>query len=89
MADEFLVLGLGDELMKVGKSYILLGVAPTADQARALAEALPASAASRIVIAQRHALVRRIPAVRLEDLDDSLVDTPPPAGATSRKEASS
>ncbi|PFG44513.1 hypothetical protein ATJ88_3238 [Isoptericola jiangsuensis] len=89
MADEFLVLGLGDEHMKVGKSYLLLGVAPTAAKARELAEELPAATASRVVIAQRHALVRRVPAVRLEDLDDSLVDTATSARATSRKEASS
>lgn len=76
MSEEVLVFNVGDSntSMKVGKSYLLLGVAESEAAARRLVENLPATAGSKVVIVQRKALVLRIPAVRLEDLDDPVAE---------------
>ncbi|MGE0134543.1 MAG: hypothetical protein AB7L91_08670 [Dehalococcoidia bacterium] len=76
MSDEVLVFNIGDESahMKVGKSYLLLGVAGTEEEARALAASLPASAGSKVVIVTKRAVLRRVPAVRLEDVDEDVAE---------------
>lgn len=81
MAEEVLVFNVGDETsrMKVGKSYLLLGVAQSEQQARQLAESLPANAGSKVMLLTKKAVIRRIPAVRLEDLDESATEQPPPS----------
>lgn len=78
MADEVLLFNIGDESahMKVGKSYLLLGVATSDKEARALAEALPANAGSKVVIVTKQAVIRRVPAVRLEDMHENATDDP-------------
>jgi hypothetical protein len=75
MADEVLIFNVGDDSsrMKPGKSYVLLGVAKTEEGARELAASLPASAASKVVVVAKRAVLRRVPAVRLEDLDENVV----------------
>ena len=74
MTDEFLIFNVGDEntRMKVGKSYLLLGVAKNEKDARELVEGLPAAAASKVVILAKKAVVRRVPTVRLEDIDENV-----------------
>ena len=76
MAEEYLVFNIGDvsTRMKVGKSYLLLGVATSDKGARELVESLPAATASKVLIVARKAVVRRVPAVRLEDVDESVLD---------------
>jgi len=76
MSEEILVFSVGDPSasMKVGKSYLLLGVAASEAEARTLAESLPATSGSKVVIVQKRAVVRRIPAVRLEDVDEPVVE---------------
>ena len=78
MADEVLLFNIGDEsaLMKVGKAYVLLGVATSEKEARELAESLPANAGSKVVIVTRRAVIRRVPAVRLEDLQEDATEPP-------------
>lgn len=76
MAEEFLLFNVGDEStrMKVGKSYLLLGVAESEEAARELAEALPATSASKVAILWKQAVIRRVPTVRLEDIDEVLTE---------------
>jgi hypothetical protein len=76
MAAEMLIFNIGDESarMKVGKSYLLLGVAQSEQEARELAESLPANAGSKIMLLERRAVIRRIPAVRLEDIDEGATE---------------
>lgn len=72
MAEEVLIFNIGDEStrMKVGRSYLLLGVAQSEHEARELAASLPANSGSKIILLAKRAIIRRIPAVRLEDLDE-------------------
>ena len=74
MSEEYLVFSVGDltATMKVGKPYPLLGVAASEAGARELLESLPPSAASKVIIVEKKAVVRRIPSVRLEDIDESV-----------------
>jgi hypothetical protein len=76
MAEEILIFNVGDESarMKVGKSYLLLGVAASEKEARALMESLPINAGSKVVLAVKQAVLRRVPAVRLEDVDERLIE---------------
>ncbi len=73
---EVLVFNIGDESarMKVGKSYLLLGVTGSVDEARELAESLPANAGSKVVIVTKDSVLRRIPAVRLQELDEQVAE---------------
>lgn len=75
MAEEVLVFNVGDDSahMKAGKSYVLLGVTESEEKARELAASLPANAGSKVVILAKRAVIRRVPAVRLEDLDESVI----------------
>ena len=76
MAAEMLIFNIGDESarMKVGKSYLLLGVAQSEQEARELAESLPANAGSKIMLLEKRAVIRRVPAVRLEDVDEGATE---------------
>jgi len=76
MAEEMLIFNIGDESarIKVGKSYLLLGVAQSEQEARELAESLPANAGSKVILLAKRAVIRRIPAVRLEDLDENATE---------------
>jgi hypothetical protein len=71
-----LIFNIGDESarMKVGKSYLLLGVAQSEQEARELAESLPANAGSKIMLLEKRAVIRRVPAVRLEDVDEGATE---------------
>lgn len=76
MADQVLLFNVGDESasLKVGKSYLLLGISASVEDARELASTLPANAGSKVVIVTREALLRRIPAVRLEDVEENAAE---------------
>ena len=76
MAHEVLLFNVGDEpaRMKPGKSYVLLGVASSEEEARQLAAELPANAGSKVVIVTKQAVLRRVPAVRLEELDEDVTE---------------
>ena len=76
MAAEMLIFNIGDESarMKVGTSYLLLGVAQSEQEARELAESLPANAGSKIMLLEKRAVIRRVPAVRLEDVDEGATE---------------
>jgi hypothetical protein len=76
MAEEMLIFNIGDESarIKVGKSYLLLGVAQSEQEARELAESLPANAGSKVILLAKRAVIRRVPAVRLEDLDENATE---------------
>lgn len=76
MPDEMLLFNIGDDAatMKVGKSYMLLGITSSEEEARQLAESLPANAGSKVVIVTRRSVLRRIPAVRLEELDEGVTE---------------
>ncbi len=76
MADEVLLFNVGDDSarMKIGKAYVLIGVASSEQAARELAETLPANAGSKVVIVTKQAVLRRVPAVRLEELDENVAE---------------
>lgn len=73
MAAEFLILNIGNENAKIGASYTLLGVAASEQEARAQLAALPTASASKVVILEKTAVIRRTPSVRLEDLSEDLI----------------
>ena len=77
MAAEFVIVNLGSEAPKVGSSYTILGVAESEAAARTLLGTLPATAASKVVILQKVAVVRRMPSVKLEDLQEDLFPAQP------------
>ncbi|KQR16019.1 hypothetical protein [Cellulomonas sp. Leaf334] len=76
MAEEVLIFNIGDDSarMKVGKTYLLLGVAKSEQEARALAESLPANVGSKVTLLAKRAVIRRVPAVRLEVLDEDAAE---------------
>jgi hypothetical protein len=39
-----------------------------------LAESLPANAGSKVILLAKRAVIRRVPAVRLEDLDENATE---------------
>lgn len=73
MSAEFVILNLGSDAAKVGASYTLLGVADSEAAARTLLSNLPTATASKVAILEKKAIIRRVPSVKLEELNEELL----------------
>lgn len=73
MAAEFVILNLGSDPAKVGASYTVLAVAGSEQDARAMLGALPATSASKVAILEKKAVIRRVPSVKLEELQEDII----------------
>ena len=73
MSAEFVVLNIGSDTAKIGASYTILGVAGSESEAMTLLETLPAATASKVAILEKKAVIKRIPAVKLEELNENMI----------------
>ncbi len=73
MAAEFVILNLGADPAKVGASYTVLAVAASEQEARTVLGNLPTTSASKVAILEKKAVIRRVPSVKLEDLQEDII----------------
>ena len=70
--DEYLILNIGSGV-QIGSSVVVLGVAPTLDEAMELIKTMGAGVAGKVAITRRETVITRMPVVELKESDESVL----------------